>query len=172
MFRRLRSFLVGFCLLALCAQPAMASALTEVTSITGSAVVMRGNKVEKLYLGARIQKGDRLIVAAGGRVTLTSGTVIGPGTSAVARGRSGTIQVTTTSTKSAFAPKPLSSKLFSDTRVYEIYKIYENYKNDKNSKNSKNDKINNTYEDEEDEKEDEKEDDKYGDPKDPDAVSY
>jgi hypothetical protein len=145
-FQRLRSFLAVFCLLALSAQPALASVLAKVTSITGSAFVMRGNKVEKLYLGAKIEKGDRVIVAAGGRVILSGGTVIGPGASAVAKGSSGIVQITTTSTTSASAPKSNSSKLFSDK---------------KGSKKK-----------DEDDDEDDKEDDEYGDPDDPDAVSY
>ena len=152
MFRRLRLFLAAFCLLAFSAQPAMASALAKVTSITGSAVVMRGNKVEKLYLGAKIEKGDRVIVSAGGRVTLSGGTVIGPGASAVAKGSSRIVQITTTSTTSASAPKSNSSKLFSDKKGYK--------KDDEDE------------DDDDDDDDDDKEDDEYGDPDDPDAVSY
>jgi hypothetical protein len=98
------------------APEARASTLATVTSINGSAVVMRGNKVVKLTIGAKIEPGDRIIVAAGGTVRLSSGTSLGAGSSTVTKTKSGSLAVASTtsmtsgSTYSASSP---SSNLFS-----------------------------------------------------------
>lgn len=139
--------------LALGAGPALASTLARVTAITGSAVVMRGNKVEKLTVGSKIEDGDRVTVLAGGRVTLSNGVVLAPGTAAVAKSKSGKIEIVaaTTSSKSSESSKSSNkSKLFKD---------YDRKKDNDDDHDDDED-------DDDDDDEDEDDEDEYGNPKD------
>lgn len=116
MRRSILGFLLAASFVALAAPPAAASSLGRVTEISGSAMVMRGNKVERLQVGSSIEKGDKIIVQGSGKVKLSSGAVIGPGTSSVSKGKSGAVDiVTTTSTASStsYNAKSNTSKLFS-----------------------------------------------------------
>lgn len=168
MFRVLRSLLITGFVLALSAAPALASTLATVTSITGAAMVMRDNKVEKLYVGSKIEKGDRVIVNSASSVILSNGTVIGPGTSAVAKGKSGTIEITTTasSSSSSSSSQSNSSKLFSDK---DDDKSKDKNKN-KGKGKGKDDDDDDDHDDDDDDHDDD--DDEYGNPKDPKGVSY
>lgn len=131
------------------APEARASTLATVTSINGSAVVMRGNKVVKLTIGAKIEPGDRIIVATGGTVRLSSGASLGAGSSTISKTKSGGLTVastTSTTSGSTYSASSPSSNLFSGK-----------YPGSNNSSNSGSSSGNDDDEDDEDEDEDEDE---------------
>jgi hypothetical protein len=196
MIGRLRKILVALAVLVSIAQPAVASSLGTVTSITGSAVVMRGNSVEPLRVGTKVEKGDRIIVKSGGKVTLSGGTVIGPGASTLMKSKGGSLEVVTTAASSSSSSYGSnSSKLFSgksgsyggknkdgdrdrdrgdgdrddDDREDDDR---EDDDRDDDRDNDEDDDDNRDEDDDDDDDEDDDDDDEgYGDPDDDDAVS-
>ena len=173
MVGRWRNFLASLVLLVAFAQPALASGLGTVTAITGSAVVMRGNSVAPLIVGARIETGDRIIVKSGGRVTLSGGTVLGPGASMVTKAKSGTVQVVTTSAISSPSQKTANtSKLFSSKSGGYGGKRKDDDRDDDRDDDKYGNNKDDDDDDDHDEDDEDDEDEGHGDPDDPYPVSH